>query len=207
MKQHLLRRAGLGIALAALTAVQAQAANATVTPTVCTAPALSQPFLAWGDSNWYVLAGGQSADNFDGGGWVLSGGAKIVAAKLADGQTGSVLDLPAGSSAQSPTLCVTSDYSSARAMVSNRTGSDHGYVAVSVSYAGTGSARNPQTTGKLATTGGDGANGAWQPSDAVALDPASTPGWQLLRITLTPGGSRFGKFDLYDLYLDPNARD
>lgn len=207
MKQQLLRRAGLGIAIAALTAAPAQAANAAAGATACSPPTLSHPFLAWGDTNWYTLAPGETVDAFNGAGWVLSGGAKIVTAQLADGQTGSVLDLPYGSAAQSPTICVTSDFSSARTMISNHSGSDRGYVGLAVSYAGTPSAGNPQTTGKLRTTGSDGASGAWQPSDSVALDPAGAPGWQLMKITLTPGGSRDDNFELYDLYLDPNARD
>ncbi len=171
------------------------------------APTLSQPFLAWGDSNWYTLAAGQTVDSFSGAGWVLSGGAKVVTTALADGETGSVLDLPGGSSAVSPTLCVTSGYSSARTMVSNQSGSNRGYIGFSVSYAGTSSARHPLMTGKLKTTGNDGASGAWELADSVALDPASAPGWQLMKITLTPGGSRNENFELYNLYLDPNARD
>jgi hypothetical protein len=33
---------------------------------------------------------------FTGTGWTLSGGAKVVSATLADGTTGTVLDLPSG---------------------------------------------------------------------------------------------------------------
>jgi len=92
-------------------------------------------------------------------------------------------------------------------MLSNQSGSNRGYVGFSVSYAGTGSARSPLMTGKLKTTGAGGAGGAWQLPGSVSLDPASAPGWQLLKVTLTPGGSRNESFELYNLYLDPNARD
>ena len=67
-----------------------------------------KPLLSFGDSNWYTLTPGESLDNFDGGGWTLTGGAQIQTTDLADGQTGSVLDLPSGSTAVSPTICVDS---------------------------------------------------------------------------------------------------
>src|SRR5579862_2257724 len=100
MKHDLIRRAGIRIAVAALGA--APVAGALATPATaaanpsstasCTDPALSQPFLAWGDDNWYALAPGEARDNFYGGGWTLTGGAHIVTTTLEDGTTGSVLD-------------------------------------------------------------------------------------------------------------------
>ena len=65
MKHGLFRSIGIGAAVAAFGAVPAQAlakpaastaASGTATTSVdtssCTNPLLTQPFLAWGDSNW-----------------------------------------------------------------------------------------------------------------------------------------------------------
>jgi hypothetical protein len=205
MKHHLLRRLGLGVAIATAAAVPAQAATTSVDTSMCTTPALSQPFLAWGDTNWYALAAGQTPDNFNGAGWVLSGGAKIVTTTLADGSTGSVLDLPGGSLAVSPTICLTSAYPNARMMVANLSGSNGGNVAFSVSYAGTSSATSPLQTGTFKTTGNGGVNGSFLLSGSVALDPSSASGWQPMQITLAPSGPKKSEFQVYNLYLDPRS--
>lgn len=114
MKQHLRRCGALGVAgvLAALVMGPGQAAAAATSAQLCPVPFLSHPFA--GDKRWYTLAPGLSADNFDGAGWVLTGGAKIVDTTLADGRTASVLDLPARSTATSPPMCVDSTYPLAR---------------------------------------------------------------------------------------------
>src|ERR1035438_2145816 len=124
MNHRHFRRVGLGVVIAALGAAPAQAATTPVDTSMCTPPVFAQPFLSWQDTNSYTLVSGQQADNFSGAGWVLSGGAKIVTATLADGTTGSVLDMPAGAQAVSPTICVESDYPDARMMVSNLSGSN-----------------------------------------------------------------------------------
>ncbi|MDQ6816833.1 MAG: hypothetical protein M3018_05420, partial [Actinomycetota bacterium] len=85
----------------------------------CSAPQLSQPFLSASDLNWYTLLPGESPDAFVGSGWTLTGGANIVTTQLADGHIGSVLDLPSGSMAISPVVCVQSDYTSARTLMRN----------------------------------------------------------------------------------------
>ena len=208
MNHCLLRRLGLGLAIAAAAAAPAQAKKAStqtattpVDTSMCTAPALTQPFVSWQDTNWYALAAGQTAGNFNGAGWLLTGGAKIVTTTLADGTKGSVLDLPAGSQAVSPTVCLTSDYPNARMMVSNISGSNGGKVGFSVSYAGTSSATSPVQTGTFKTSGNQGVSGGWELSDPVALEPSSIAGWQPMQITLTPSGPK--EFEVYNLYLDP----
>ena len=72
----------------------------------CSYPKGEQVFSAWGDPRSYVLApdGDFSAG---GAGWTLEGGASAV--------TGS-LSLPAGSSATSPSLCVSKDTPFLRSM-------------------------------------------------------------------------------------------
>ncbi|MGO9903522.1 MAG: hypothetical protein ACLP0J_28515 [Solirubrobacteraceae bacterium] len=197
------RRLGLGVVLAAISAAPAQAATTPVDTSMCTTPALSQPFVSWQDTNWYALAPGESADQFTGAGWVLSGGATIVTTTLADGTTNSVLALPAGSQAVSPTICLTSAYPEARMMVSNVSGNNGGKVGFSVSYAGTTSANEPTQTGTFKTTGNAGVSGDWMLTEPVNLQPSSISGWQPMQITLTPSGSTKADFRIYNLYLDP----
>jgi hypothetical protein len=165
----------------------------------------SQPFLSWQDTNSYTLVSGQSADNFSGAGWVLSGGASLVTTTLADGRTGSVLDLPTGSQAVSPTICVASDYPDARMMVSNLSGSSGGKMDFAVSYAGTSSATTPQQTGTFKTTGNQGVSGNWLLSAPADMQPGSAPGWQPMQITLTPSGPKKTDFQIYNLYVDPRS--
>ena len=174
---------------------------------MCSAPALSQPFLSWQDTNWYALAAGQSANNFNGTGWVLSGGARIVPTALANGTTGSVLDLPSGSQAVSPTICLTSDYPTARMMVRNLSGSNGGNVTFSVSYAGTSSASAPLKTGTFKTTGNQGVSGNWLLSQPADLQPSATvSGWQPMQIVLAPSGPKKSEFQICNLYVDPRMR-
>ena len=203
MKRRNLRGIGLGVALAAVGAAPALAATTPVDTSMCSTPALSQPFLSWQDTNWYALAPGERADQFTGAGWVLSGGAKIVTTTLADGTTNSALDLPGGSHAVSPTICLTSAYPEARMMVNNTVGNNGGTVSFSVSYAGTSSATTPLKTGTFKTTGKVGVSGNWALTDPVNLAPSSTPGWQPMQVTLAPSGSSKADFRIYNLYLDP----
>jgi hypothetical protein len=191
----------LAVLFAGLAASPALADTTAPDTSMCSAQQFSQPFLTYGDSNYYTLAPGESADNFDGGGWTLTGGAQIETATLADGTTGSVLDLPSGSQAVSPTVCVASDYPDARMMVANASGSNGGKVSFSVSYAGTSSANSPVQTGTFKTTGSKGVAGDFELSDPVALEPSSSAGWQPMQITLTAAGPK--EYQVYNLDLDP----
>ena len=203
MKRFLTRGAlGLSVLTIGLSATPAPSLAATTT-SACAAPTLSQPFLAWGDSNQYALVGGQAADSFTGAGWTLTGGAKIITATLSDGVTGSVLDLPAGSQAVSPTTCVTVQDPDARAMIANLSGSNGGKLNFSVSYAGTSTANAAQQTGTFKTTGASGVKAGWLLSQPAALQPGAASGWQLLQITLAPSGPKKSEFQLYNLYIDP----
>src|SRR5579872_2688433 len=83
----------------------------------CEAQPFSQPFAYANDPNNYVLVPGESANAFEGNGWQLRDGARIVQATLSDGSTGPVLELPGAGKAVSPTFCVTSEYPTARAMI------------------------------------------------------------------------------------------
>jgi hypothetical protein len=186
---------GLGMLIAAFAAAPAQAS---VNTSQCSEPVLTQPFLSAGDSNWYALPSGESHDNFAGTGWTLSGGAKIVASKLSDGATGQVLDLPSGSKAVSPVICITTEYPNARAIIRDVKGADG--VSFYVGYEGTSTWTNPKNTGQI-----HGNNTEWTLATPVNLQPEKTTGWQPMRITLIPCG-KTSEFQLYNLYADPRMR-
>jgi hypothetical protein len=189
---------GLGGALALLlttvTATPAIASAAAGDATTCTAPDLVQPFLSWGDDNWYTLAPGESADNVDGSGWSLSGGAGLVTTGLADGATGSVLDLPSGATAISPPICVDSDYPTARTLINATT---HAKLKVGVSYVGGKS----QMSGVLQ---GDGRG--WELSQPLKLHPGNGDGWQIVRFEFDSDGADGRDAQLYDFYVDPRMK-
>ncbi len=167
---------------------------------------MTQPFLSVGDHHWYTLMSGLTPGQFSGAGWTLSRGAKIVSATLADGSTGTVLDLPAGAQAVSPTVCVASDYPFARTMLRDVRG--HGGVAFSMSLAGTRTWTSPQSSGLR-----HGKHAGWTLTNRINLHPPHTPGWHLMRIELVGRGPNAGahsgsgsEVQLYDLYLDPRMK-
>jgi hypothetical protein len=185
----------LAVFVAGFAATPAFAGTSSVDTSGCSAPQLSQPLLWAGDSNWYTLTPGESADNFDGSGWTLTGGAQIKTTTLADGQTGSILDLPSGSKAVSPTMCVDTGYQTVRTDVRNVVGAEG--VQFYVSYAGTNTWNTPQNTGQV-----HGQQNNWTLSNPVNVQPSNTPGWQLVRFTLVPGG-KTSDFQIYNFWLDP----
>ena len=169
-----------------------------VDTSACFSPVFSQPFLSSGDAGWYTLAPGETPDSFDGTGWTLTGGAQVSSAVSADGSATSVLDLPSGSQAVSPAMCVASDYPTARTVIRDVRGSQG--VQVAVAYAGTHTADKPQTVGQV-----HGTQSGWTLSNAFNVHPGNLPGWQLVRFTLTPGGQS-SEFQIYDFYVDPRMR-
>jgi hypothetical protein len=192
---HAIRRSfGMGMTIMAVAVFPVQAAA----NTPCTTPTYYQPFLYAGDENYYALPGGESYDDFEGTGWQLSGGAKVLTTTLYDGTTGQVLDLPSGSKAVSPVLCVTSEYPTARAVVRNVKGSEG--VFFYVEYEGTNTWGNPRNTGQI-----HGNNSEWSLVTPVNLQPENSSGWQPMRITLVPGG-KTSEFQVYNLYADPRMR-
>ena len=103
----------LVVAIAALGTSTARADWINLGP--CSAAQLGQPFAPWGDPAWYELPTG---GDFESAGWALSGGAHRVLGSEPYAVTGSLgwwsLELPAGSSAQSPQTCVGAAYPSVR---------------------------------------------------------------------------------------------
>src|SRR3982751_723883 len=92
--------------------------------TACSQQALSQPLLAFGDANYYVLAPGGTFSST--GGWYLASGAKITSTVQPDGTTGGVLSLTGKAQATSPVMCITNAYPMARVFSRNPTGSGTG---------------------------------------------------------------------------------
>jgi hypothetical protein len=166
--------------------------------TACTYPELAQTFSWARDPNWYFQAPGQTDGSFVGDGWKLRNGAQVVSTTLADGSAGQVLDLPSGSRAVSPTMCVDSGFKTARTMVRNVVGGEG--VQFFVSYDGTNTWTQPKGTGQVH---GDKAD--WTLSSPVNLQPSSTPGWQLVRFSFIAGG-KTSEFQIYDLYVDPRMK-
>jgi hypothetical protein len=199
MKKILFRHAPLGLVILAVAVCAVPApAMASMDTSMCLNPLFSQPFLSAGDSNQYMLMPGESFDNFDGGGWDLSGGATITPTTLADGATGSVLDLPSGAKAVSPVICVASSYPTARTMVRDVQGSEG--VFFYVSYEGTPTWNTPKNTGQV-----HGNNSSWSLATPVNMQPFNVAGWQPVQITLIPGG-KTSDFQIYNLYVDPRMK-
>jgi len=194
-----LARRGALVGVLAAVATSLVASPAMADTSSCSPPTLVQPFLSWNDSNWYTLAPGESADNFDGTGWILNGDASLVSTTLADGSTGDVLDLPAGSSAVSPPMCVASNYPTARTMVQQAGG--WGGVRFSVSYQdqSAGNWSDPQTTGWVRSGNG------WTLSAPIDIEPTTDPGWQLVEFTFTSFGWS-NDSQVYNFYVDPYAK-
>ena len=169
-------------------------------PPSCSDPTLLQPFQSFNDQNYYVMAPGESDGNFSGEGWTLLNGANITTATLDDGSTSNVLDLPGGSMAISPPMCVASNYPTARTMVRNVQGG--GGVHVFVTYAGSDSWNKAKDGGSCHGNKGN----AWGLSDNVKLNPANTAGWQIVRFALVPDGGPNNDYQVYNFYVDPYAK-
>jgi hypothetical protein len=196
MNRTALGRSALSLATAVLgLAASAPAHAATLDTSMCATPALTQSFLPWGDQRYYSPMPGETESAFDGTGWTLTGGARIVTTTLHDGTTSTVLDLPSGSTAVSPEVCVTSAYPVARGWVRDVKGSEG--VFFYVSYAGTSTWTTPKNTGQI-----HGPGTSWGLVTPVNLQPNNVAGWQPMRITLIPGGNT-SEFQVSDLELDP----
>ena len=199
IRRPLILTSALAAALAM--ASPAMAATAPAPPSVaplssCLAPSLSQPFLAFGDSNLYTLAPGGAFDNASNG-WYFAGGASIQSTTQHGGSVGGVLDLPSKSQASSPPICITSDYPTARLWTRNVAGSEGVYL--NVQYWNGSSWTNPKDTG-----GFHGSGSSWTLSNPLNLQPAGTSGWQQVRVTFFAGGTN-SRFQVDDFWIDPRS--
>jgi hypothetical protein len=204
-RRYRLLLAGLvaSLALVCISAGTARAA-ALINTDPCDGATLTQPFLQWNDSNYYKLMPGGS---FEGSltGWTLTGGAGKVAGSEPYGVTGSVgkwsMNLPAGSSVQSPYTCVDAAYPFFRFF-----GRNNGLlstVAVSVVY------KEPLVGAVAVPVGVFALSGTWQPSLPMltasfaqgivnGLLTGTTPE-VALRFTALTGDSQID-----DIYVDPS---
>jgi len=165
----------------------------------CAAGPMSQPFLAWKDSNNYALAPGGSFDALDGSGWDLQRNARIVSTVQPDGTVGGVLDLPSKAQATSPPVCITSDYPTARLWVRDVVGSEG--VFFNVSYLRDRVWTKPKDNGQFHGAG----KNTWSLSNPMNIMPANTPGWQQVSFTFLAGGNT-SRFQVNDFWVDPRMR-
>ena len=116
---------------------------------------------------------------------------------LADGSIGTALDLPVGSIAVSPPMCVSADYPAARTMVRDIAGppSIHLYVA----YTNTPSWEKP------IEAGGIPGNTQWTDSPPLQLHPGNLYGWQQEVFTLSNNGKATDA-QVYNFYVDTHCR-
>jgi hypothetical protein len=158
----------------------------------CNGAALSQPFAPWIDPASYELAPG---GDFEDSTWTRSAGAQLVPGSEPYAATGSLgswsLELPAGSSAQSPTTCVDAAYPSVRFFIAGP-----GSVLVSV------------VTGGIAIPAGVAIAGpGWQPTPVMLTSAAMLAALSdgvaqvSLRIQALTGDPQID-----DVYVDPWCR-
>jgi hypothetical protein len=180
----------------AATIVKAATAKVSAELAVCPGQTFSQPFEALKDSNYYTLVEG-SEFNSPGEGWELNNGASIVEATRPNASAGNVLDLPAGSYAVSPPVCVTLQYPTARAYVEDVQGG--GGVTVGVYYAG------GKPTGQVAGQLNAKKNAGWELSNPFNVKPqlgGNEEGTREVRFIFA-NTSKGSDFHISGLYVDP----
>jgi hypothetical protein len=164
----------------------------------CPATMLTQPFVQFGDANYYSLVAGGDFETAQSS-WTLSGGAKRVLGSDPFGATGKLgaysLSLPAGASAQSPFVCVNVAYPSFRLFALNEQVTSAVLVqAVYRTVLGT-------TTASLGTIA---LATKWQPSSPMLTNSivggvlSGGSGQVALRFTALLGPSRID-----DVFIDP----
>lgn len=202
--------AGVVAGLIGFAAVPALAAEPNVAPVklapekvsaalaVCPGQTFSQPFEALKDSNYYTLVEGSQFDGPEEG-WELKNGAEIVEGSRPDGSSGGVLDMPAGSYAISPPVCVTLQYPTARAYVEDVQGG--GGVTVGVYYPGVKSGATGQPVGQLSAKLGNG----WTLSSPFNVKPQLAGKEESVREVrfIYANITKNSEFHLSGLYVDP----
>ena len=186
-------------AVLALTALSAGAAQA------CNYTGAEQVFSPWGDQHSYVLG---PDGGFEAGaqGWLLTGGAATVADNesfFLNGPSDSqALSMPAGSSALSPSICMSIDTPIFRIFARN-SGDPSSGLRVEAVYSLLGLLRTKTVSTIYA--GSD-----WAPSQQMStvLTLSTVVGTLVpssIQVRITPVGSG-GQWTVDDLYVDPFAR-
>jgi hypothetical protein len=207
-----MRRSVLAGALAALAAGAfggagtASAGILVQTGTNCPTQAFSQPFRSWGDSHSYTLVPNGGLEQ-GATGWDLDGSARVVSGNESFNVSGSgshSLSLPAGSSAETPALCVGLEHPTVRFFAKRTNGGVLGLSTLAVS-----AVVHLDGGGKLdVPVGVVLGNGTWKPTPAYlylgnllsVLASDSTP--MSFRFTPLLGGS----WQVDDVYVDPFRR-
>ena len=186
---------GLGVVVALLAAGTAEA---TVT-TTCTQPVLYQPFLPFGDGNWYSLLPGESYDNVDATGWTLSGGASLMKTTLQDGTAGQVLNLPYGAKAITSAACFSNTFPYMRMMLH---AVNSGSVSFQISYLQTsGVWKAWQSTGSVTSS-----SAGFVLTGQVNLASGPYIGWNQAKIMLVGGGKTTSVSQVYNVFADPRMK-
>jgi hypothetical protein len=184
--------AGAIVACAALFAPAAQAAP-------CDGPELEQPFLDWNDKALYGLApGGDFESGLDG--WQLNGNAATVLGGNPFRLTSAItaLELPAGSSATTPPVCVTKHSPGAR-VFAQTTALDRkqGALEIEVLYLNRdGSVRKVKKAGSIKS------QLAWDPTRKFSLAQGQfRKRHPYVSLRFTPVRGSTWKID--DVFIDP----
>jgi hypothetical protein len=190
--------------IAAVVALVAVAFSASAAQ-ACPYTGAEQVFRPWGDLSFYVLAPDGGFES-GGSGWTLSGGAGTVNDNepfyLNDAADSKVLALPAGSSAVSPSICMSIDTPTFRLFARNG-GDPASELKVEATYQLLGLLRT-KTVSRVK------ADSSWDPTQQMStvLTLSTIVGTLIpsaIKIKITPVGSG-GKWTVDDLYIDPFAR-
>jgi hypothetical protein len=180
--------------------VQAPTTGAPAAPKVCAGQEFSPVFESFKDPNLYTLVPG-SQFNSPEEGWSFSGGAHIVTTARPNGQVGGVLEMPYGSQAISPQVCVTLLYNTARVWVRNL--SSGAGLTVAVAYAGTDTANAPKVVGQVHSNHQE----EWEPANPFNVQPQTAGPAEEERevrfVFQANSGGGNTTWQIWGLYVDP----
>ena len=167
------------------------------TTQTCQDPVVVNPFTSFGDVRDYVLAPFGDFESATLDGWSFEGGAGIVADE--DGNRS--LDLPAGSAATSPAMCIDLNYPTVRFFVRNML-QDDADLKVQVMYVDHAKAYQPHDVMKLK------AKRAYGLTKDIKIDPqrgGKDAGWRRVSFRFIAQKDK-GDFHVDNLYVDPRLR-
>jgi hypothetical protein len=205
-----LRRRSRAVALATTLAAcgtfaPAASAGTISNPYNCSvSPTLSQVFAPFGDTNQYTPVSNQGLENGSAG-WTLGSGASVVADNepwAVSGPGTQALDLPNGSSAVTPPICINQSYPFFRFFAKDVNANGANLQVEVLFYTSTGKVQS-----KTPVTYSTAASG-WQPTPAFSIGvwSSSTSTTQApVAFRFTPMGPS-AHFRIDDVYVDPWLR-
>jgi hypothetical protein len=193
--------AGLAAAATAFAAAPASAGVLVENAPNCDNPAGSPVFSPWYDSSNYFLAPDGGFEN-GAAGWSLNG-ASVTSGNESYGVSGagsSSLNLPNGSSATSPEICVGLEHPTTRFFVKKNSGGLMSSLRVDVAFETSTGADISLTVGAI------GGSGSWSPSVQMLvvanLLPLLPGNYTPVEFTFTPQG---GNWQVDDFFVDPGG--